>query len=419
MVDNIVKVCSTPTVGGAFNPNGTSAKKQICLNTHQETFVPSGTLPSLISSYTPYTVMGLSDITPYMPQTGERWDIGMVTEPQAQYICTGAPTPLAALRAQAEAAGTVPWHIRDENTGAPLNFQTYPRASWYWDSRVCSPWIQQTSNPVTIDTAHEPALAYLPYMLTGDPYHLEDMQFAANWDWGAAPPAYRPGIGQSRAFAWYIRNLAQCARVTPATVPSWLLPQSYWVDFLGNNRYFLEAAYVGGTSPLLTVFRSTANIDGGRDEPLAPAGTWIDPWQEEFEASVIGWVIRMGFTDWQDAHAWKMGSTIARTGTTSGWVRAHATPYRVILRPTATSPLVTTWADAWTLTQQVQQIPATTDTNTWVDGDMTYLTYSRGALTMAQQIGVQGISENQSWATQQLKNKGWQTSYKWRLGSGL
>jgi hypothetical protein len=402
-----------------------SATGQICTallgrpgSTCTTTSTTSATAPAVMTTFTAYTIMGLAGLQAYMPNTGERDDIGLVTEPQAQYICTGQGVPLNALRAQAEAAGTLPWHLRDENTGAPINFRTYSGASWYSES-VGSPYIRMTGTPITVDTAHQPAVAYVPYLLTGDPYHLEDLQFQANYSWGAMPPRYRPSIGQSRAFAWHMRSLAQCARMTPAAVPSWLLPQSYWAGFLQQHRQFLEQYYVNDAAPLRSVFRSTGSIDDGRDEGAsAPGGTWVDPWQEEFMASVMGWIIGMGFTDWQTAFDWKIGSTIARTGATSGWVRAHATPYRMILRDSRTSPLARSWSEGWDLTRRIAGL-AYADPNTWSPQDMTYLTYSRGALAFAAKLGTGGAGENLAWATAQLRNRGWRTAYKWRLGSGL
>ena len=50
---------------------------------------------------------------------------------------------------------------------------------------------------------------------------------------------------------------------------------------------------------------------------------------------------------------------------------------------------------------------------------MTYLTYTRGALAMAQSIGTFGVDANLSWATSQLRDAGWRTAYKWRIGAGL
>jgi hypothetical protein len=51
--------------------------------------------------------MDLSGITPYMPQTGERDDIGLVTElPGGDTLCTGSNVALTSLMAQLEGSGT-------------------------------------------------------------------------------------------------------------------------------------------------------------------------------------------------------------------------------------------------------------------------------------------------------------------------
>ena len=84
-----------------------------------------------------------------------------------------------------------------------------------------------------------------------------------------------------------------------------------------------------------------------------------------------------------------------------------------------TAPLVNTWSDAWALTQQIRGIPTVTDSNTWVDSDMTYLAYSRGVLAMAHTLERPGATAGLDWATQQLRKRVWRTAYKWRIGSGL
>lgn len=361
-----------------------------------------------------YTAMGLAGITPYMPQTGERADIGLVTEPQAKFICTDDQASLQTLLAQAESAGTVPWHMRDENTGAPINLTgANANASWYYNQGA--PHIKTIDSPVTIDSAHMPSLAYVPYILTGDPYYLEELQFQSNWDWGSLPPSYRPTIAQARQFAWSLRNLAQCARMTPASVPSWLLPASYWQNRLETTRQFFEASYVNGMSPERSLFRCCTPIESSKDSgPTEPAGTWVDPWEDEFVACVIGWTISMGFTRWQNAFNWKIGSTIARTNGTSGWVRANATPYRMILRYSASSPFARSWQEAFEITKAVQRLTVV-NPDTWNPSDMTYLTYTRGALVYAQRYGTPGAAACLAWATGQIAARGWTTDYKWRL----
>jgi hypothetical protein len=366
-----------------------------------------------------YSVMGLAGITPYMPQTGERDDIGLVTEPQAEYICTASQTALDTLRAEGEAGGSMPWHLRDERTGAPLSFVTYPRACWYPDREEGAPYFKPLSSQVTLDSAHMPALVYVPYLLTGDPYHLEDLQFQANWNWGWFSPQYRPAIAQARQFAWDLRTLAQVTKMTPATVPSWLLPKAQWAARLEVWRQYFEAEYVNNPRLDRALFRACTPIDSSPDQgPTAPEGTWASMWEDEFVAAVMGWIVTMGFTEWRTAFDWKIGSTVARTGGTSGWSRGYATPYRAILRPTAKSPFAASWSAAWQLTKSVTRVSAN-DSDTWVENDMTYLTYSRGALVFAVARGTPGAATGLAWATKQLTGRKWPTEYKWRIGTGL
>jgi hypothetical protein len=379
--------------------------------------VTAGQTPTYDTSA--YTVMGLAGVYAYMPATGERPDIGLVTEPQALYLRTGSQDALNMVMAQAEAAGSMPWHMRDENTGAPISFDAYPNASWYTDSNAGNPRIATTSNPVTLDTSHVPALTYVPYLLTGDPYYLEELQFQANWDWGAMPADYRPNAPQSRHFAWAMRNLFQACRITPSPLPSWMLPSSYWRGRVDVIRQWFETYFVNADRPDKSVFRTCTPIDSSQDEgATSPGGTWTAMWQDEFVAAVFGWAITMGFREWQTAFDWKIGSTIARTNEQTGWIRAQATPYRTLLRTSADAPLATSWAEAFQITTDINGITYA-DPNEWYPSDMTYLTYTRGALVYAVALGTAGAMEPLIWATQQLQQRSWNADNKWRLGVGL
>jgi hypothetical protein len=365
-----------------------------------------------------YTVMSLAGVQAFMPRTGERDDIGPVTEAQAKYITTSDQGALELLLSQAEAAGTMPWHIRDDRQNGPFDFRAYPNATWYGRDSGHAPYIQRTETPITIDSAHQPALAYVPYLLTEDPYFLEELQFQATWNWGSLPPGYRPSGEQPRLLAWNLRTLAQVTRVSQTVTPAWLLPYSYWAEQLNQHRVWFEQNYVYSTRPERQIFHSAGVLDNGRDEARAPAGTWVDPWQDEFLATILGWVNYMGFSDWKPAFQWAAAGTIARTNGTSGWVRAWCTPYRIILRRSSTAPVAASWAEAWELTKSITGTDYT-DPNTFADQDMNYLAYSRGTLTYAVNLGIAEAAEPLRWATEQITKRGWRIAAKWRLGSDL
>jgi hypothetical protein len=359
-----------------------------------------------------YRVMELAGIAPDMGATGERNDIGLVTEHQARFLCTQAKDALSTLREQAEVAGTIPWHIRDERTGAPVDLDRHQEMTWYGGREVGKPHISLTESGIRIDSAHQPALAYVPYLLTGDPYHLEDLQFAANFNRGSLPPQYRLSIPQPRAFAWSLRTLAQAAKVTPDAVPQWLLPADYFRKDLDRTRTWFEKEYVDNPEPLRRVFRATDNLAYARDEPQAPGGTWISPWQHEFVVAVMGWLVLMGFEQWRRAFIWQVGGTLARTSDRSGWNRAYPSPYRLLVKGDKAGPTVESWAEAWRLTSARAELHERTSL---ADGDPMSAIFTRGALAMAVRLGVKDAQEPLRWLTEELQSKSAVIPYKWRL----
>ncbi len=202
-----------------------------------------------------YQIMALAGITSYMPTTGERDDIGPVTESQAEFVCTGNALALQTLLAQAEAAGTIPWHLRDERTGAPLDTIRYDKATIY-SPEAGKPFIARTKTGVTVDPAHQPAIAYVPFLLTGDPYHLETMQFQSTYNIVTWPANARYRTHQVRGHAWSLRTLGQLARVTPDATPRWMLRRGYFQELLNKQRDWMTQTFVAASDPPRAVFRS-------------------------------------------------------------------------------------------------------------------------------------------------------------------
>ena len=360
-----------------------------------------------------YQIMGLAGLMPNMSATGERPDIGLVTEHQARFLCTQATDALATLRAQAEAAGTIPWHQRDERTNAPVDLDLHAEMSWYGGRNVGKPQIAVTETGIGIDSAHQPALAYVPYLLTGDPYHLEDLQFAANFNRGSLPPPYRLSIPQPRAFAWSVRTLAQAATVTPERVPQWLLPAAYFRRDLERTRAWFEKEYVDNQDPLRRIFRATDNLSDARDEgDRAPGGTWVSPWQHEFIGAVFGWLVLMGFESWRKAFMWQLGGTLARTSGLSGWSRSYPSPYRLLVKSDKSASTAVSWHEAWRLTSARANWQ---ESNDFADGDPMSGIFARGALVLGVRLGVKEAEEPLQWLTAQLRRRHAVVPYKWRL----
>ena len=175
-------------------------------------------------------------------------------------------------------------------------------------------------------------LPYLPFLLTGDPYHLETMQFQVTFNLLERPAKYRYFTGQVRAHAWSLRTLAQAATVVPDTTPRWLLPRSYFRTLLGKQHDWMIAAFVNNTaSPTATVFRTNEETFGSRDDGAMQAGTITAPWQDEFEAFILGWVVQMGHADWEPYSAGRSAQGLHGPTARAGGC-GRCTPYRMVPR---------------------------------------------------------------------------------------
>ncbi|MBY0238453.1 MAG: hypothetical protein K2X55_03970, partial [Burkholderiaceae bacterium] len=174
---------------------------------------------------------------PYMMTTGGRIDLGLLPRWNAMYLLSMDPRLKTVALGMSEQAGSWSAHYRNKISGRPVTLAEYP-----YMTRLGNP--NDTYNPATklkevfpdcpttkctsplaADTSHQPAFAYLPYVVTGDYYHLEELQFWANFSTFSSNPGYRDaGKGlfksdQVRGQGWSLRTLAQAAYITPDADP--------------------------------------------------------------------------------------------------------------------------------------------------------------------------------------------------------
>ena len=96
-----------------------------------------------------------------------------------------------------------------------------------------------------MDTAHQPALNYLPYLVTGSQYYLDGLMAQSAYSIAACPPL--PGLGdgfvdfdQVRGRAWTWRNMSDSAFIAPDDSEM----KSYFTDMLENNLDALVKRYI-------------------------------------------------------------------------------------------------------------------------------------------------------------------------------
>ena len=277
----------------------------------------------------PYTVMGNARITMGMGATGERADIGLVTEYQAQAIfhLLGSPIGeskyIVQMMEQAEAAASMPLHYRDELTGKPVSVFDRPTITSHPNDVQSPGYVAPGKSDWKLNSSHFPAVSYLPYLLTGDLYHLEELQFQASWLIAHFKFGRSQGFGlqlyetEERGFAWSLRTLFQAAKQSPTVNPEYLLPNSYFQTILTNTHSYLVSRRVNGPDPIYSVFAcETAHMDM---TTLGVPRLTCNIWQGAFLASSIAWGIRQGFTAWKDVLNWKLIQLMAICDGLSGW----------------------------------------------------------------------------------------------------
>jgi hypothetical protein len=307
-------------------------------------------------------IFGNGPITSYMPTTGGRADIGPLPQWAAVSLYTGDPRATDVMLAGGEYSGSFPIHLRDPLTRKAYSIDRHPTVSDGWwgnaystaadslpacgtrcptkdglaadDVRRLTPAIYNRIHQV--DTAHHPSVAYLPYLLTGDPYFLDEMVFWASYNFLSMSPQYRSGsLGlfkdeQVRGQAWSMRTLAQAAWVTPDAMAE---ERSYFEAKLAANLDWYNRNGVNSNPFGIWGDISNVVLDGGRPQ-ASMANTvrsFTSPWQIDYFITALDYIAAMGYADARPFRDWLSKFPVARFSGTE-WPRADATAYQIATR---------------------------------------------------------------------------------------
>lgn len=318
-------------------------------NYDQSLVVPESVLAGY-GAYTEPMTLGLA--TPYMPTTGGRGDIGILPNWAATYVLTMDERVRQATLSTADLAGSWSSHYRDRNTDRPVSLKQFPYmtilgrpgdtfnpAKKKFDSFPdCG---GDCSTPYTHDTSHQPNLAYLPYLVTGDYYYLEELQFWAMWDAFSSNPGYRDNVAglvrsdQARGQAWTMRTLAEAAYITPDADAL----KVDLVGFLNNNLDWYNATYTNSaTANKLGVLVNGFAISYG--------DSGIAPWQDDFFTASIGHAADLGFDKAVPLLKWKSKYPVDRmTAPGACWIDGAV--YSMNVKPSGAAPFYETLGEAY------------------------------------------------------------------------
>ncbi|MGI6656356.1 MAG: hypothetical protein ACOX5Z_05965 [Desulfobulbus sp.] len=265
-----------------------------------------------VSSSSPLGVRGGDDIDGAgniyrgMTMVGGRDEIGLMPTWTAMYLLDYSSKLRELTLKNGDIAGQIgSMHYREGDPTKPfygkpvVSIDARPKVQlWYPKDDMPAPLgdIPNDPNNWNPDRAHQPSLAYIPYLLTGEHYYMEEMMFWASFDLGYTLYA-RNGNGQVQKFSshfpqgtaagiihdelrgviWSLRNISDAANIIADSESAAI---SYFKEKLNNNLLWL---YLGNseTSHGLHFIRVSR-------EAMVPGDfSGEAPWQHDFAIVVL------------------------------------------------------------------------------------------------------------------------------------
>lgn len=324
------------------------------------------------------TPMGTAGVNTYMPETGGRPDLGPLPTWAIYYLMQPNKENYATLIANADAAGSIPWHLRDDKTDSAVTIDAYPNL---WVDERAPPQPSQLPNGYsmagtgwTIDDAHQPSLTYLPYLLTGSRYYHDELEYQASYDVLWMKPEFRGAKGvllgaQVRGFSWMIRTLANAAYILPSEDPL----QAYYRRCLEANLDAILRKYVDGHDA-----DWAGEMEGFLPGAYSPDGS-VAAWQDDYLQMVMGWINAMGFPQARRISNWATPFIAGLfTNADRGYDPVYGTPYILYVWDNKADKPLGTWAKAFKASfDPVHKPVKTIEYPGWAGG---YAALARGAL---------------------------------------
>lgn len=265
-----------------------------------------------------------------MGSSGGRGELGPLPTFSVMWLLSMDKRARDAMMAAADGAGSWSIHYRDENTGYPVRTDNAANKdiTVHWNLREQGPlpvprFVGNNGalgdTPYNADTAHQPSFSYLPYLVTGDYFHLEELQFWAAFNpLGTGSDSHGNGKGlvrwqQLRGQAWSLRTLGHAAYITPDAHPL----KGYFKWQIDNNLDFYYKTYVVGNPNKLGVYDGSGEMAFQVDASA--------PWQDDFLTWSFGYLNELGFTKAKPILDWKAKYSVGRmTAPGYCWIQGAA-----------------------------------------------------------------------------------------------
>jgi hypothetical protein len=286
-----------------------------------------------------FDILKSADLNPNMPAHGGRVELGPYPDWAASYLVHRTASERDYMLRNGELAGSWPVHVREVD-GSLVSIDKRP--DFWFDVRAedkphgkpmppfpYGPAPKFPQSPLIPDNAHVPSLAYIPYLMTGERYYMDEMAFWADY---AIQATYQDeqnnfrhrGQGlmycmEVRGFAWALRNIADAAAYLPDGHPL----KKHFADKVANNLEWLDKHQAQHQTALGPAwFLVHGRIDFREDKIRLPL------WQYNYLAWAVERANQHGFAGgmrWSEAIARFQLSLF----TSPEYNRQNATPYRL------------------------------------------------------------------------------------------
>lgn len=290
----------------------------------------------------------------YFPATGGRGDIGMNPQWTALHLVAQTPATFEIMVANAEAAGAVPWHMRDEKTGRLVSLLDRPKfwadprglEDQYAPDRPHPDLFSGSDGGWTPDIAHAPALADAAYLLTAERHFADEIAAQAAAALNGRWPHLRAGglittdVEQVRDTAWALRDLSNAAFLLPDADPM----KAYFKQAVAANLSAMKRKYVDRRAA-----QSAGELEGYLDEHIDREPERISPWQNDYVALALHQSARRGEGDAASLLAW---SAKFHTGRflAAGFDPAFGAAYLFRAKDGGTQRRIASWKDVFVRT---------------------------------------------------------------------
>ncbi|MCY2954482.1 MAG: hypothetical protein NTU53_21335 [Planctomycetota bacterium] len=280
----------------------------------------------------------------YMPTTGGRPEIGPYPGWAAAYLMTMSPRLRPVVLSSGDLAGSWPIHVRNSKTKRLLTIDERPdfwldergkdRPNWQPDRKP-----RPASAPRLVsDCAHQPSLAYIPYLLTGDFYYLEEAYFWGNysllsqWPGPAKSPTRERDRGlmadQIRGNAWGLRNIADAGSIAPDGDPE----GAYFQQKIRNNFQFMIEKMYGPPALNSMGFWGLRTVEDARIQNAAnPNWLIYVPWETDFLIWSLHHLTELGHADAAKPRDFLLRARVGALTHAPDFDPQGAAPYRMVV----------------------------------------------------------------------------------------